>query len=488
MNNNKWKIGSIKLNYVLNVFLRLSSTVFALITMPYISRVLGADGTGKVSFATSVVSYFIMFSQLGIPTYGIRTCASCRDNEKELSKTVKELFNIGLISTIISYIAFFLIFFLVPKFQEEKMLLLITSSSIFLTTIGMDWFFQAVEQYTYITKRNLFFKIVGVVSVFVMIHKPQDYIIYGVIMLISSYGPCVVNYFYAKKLLDNSNSIRLEYRRHLKPIVTFFALSIAVSIYSSMDSVMLGFISGDTQVGYYNLGTKTKLILATMITSIGTVLLPRVAYYIGNGENEKFKEVIKKSFSFVIISSLAVCAFFCIMARDTVAVLGGNEFMEAVPCMRAITIAIIPLTLGNIACMQILAPLKKEKYTMYSTFCGACINLVMNFVLIPRFGALGAAIATSITETIVMMIQVYCAREYLITAIKNVKYIKIGGALITGILLLMILLNAIKTAGLIRLIIGAIVFFTSYTIMLILTKEEFTITILEPIKQRIFKQ
>ena len=142
----------------MNVILTMSSFIFPLITFPYISRILLPVGTGKVSFATSVVNYFLLIAQLGIPTYGIRACAKVRDDKERLSKTVQEILLINFIMCIIAYVLFFCVLFLMPRFQEEKKLLLITSASILFTTLGVEWLFKALEMYSYITWRSIFFK------------------------------------------------------------------------------------------------------------------------------------------------------------------------------------------------------------------------------------------------------------------------------------------------------------------------------------------
>lgn len=142
---------SLKINFIMNAFLTMSSFIFPLITFPYISRILLPEGTGKVSFATSVISYFVILAQLGIPTYGIRACAKVRDNREELSKTAHELLIINIIMCCFSYLILGILLMTVPKFKSEKTLLIIVSLTLLFNTIGMEWLYKALEQYTYIT-------------------------------------------------------------------------------------------------------------------------------------------------------------------------------------------------------------------------------------------------------------------------------------------------------------------------------------------------
>ena len=237
------KIRSVKYNFAMNIILKMSSFVFPLISLPYITRTLGAEGNGKVAFASSVITYFSMFAQLGIPTYGIRACAKCRDNKDELTKTVQELLVINFAAVGISYTMLIIGMITIPKLRQEPALMLINSLTIFLNMIGMEWLYQAIEQYRYITIRNIAFKIISIIAMFLLVHSPDDYIIYGTLTVVSAGGSNVLNLWNCRKVLTHkSYRGKYNFRQHLKPTFVFFALSVAVSIYTSMDSVMLGFI------------------------------------------------------------------------------------------------------------------------------------------------------------------------------------------------------------------------------------------------------
>ena len=190
---------SIKSNIIMNMILTMSSFLFPLISFPYISRILTPEGTGKVSFVTSIISYFSMFAQLGIPTYGIRACAKVRDDKIALSRTVHELLIINIIMNVISYSAFFLCLMTIPKMLEEKNLYFIISLTIILTSIGIEWLYKALEQYTYITVRSIFFKFIALILMFCLIKSKSDYIVYGAISIFASSASFICNFFNAKK-------------------------------------------------------------------------------------------------------------------------------------------------------------------------------------------------------------------------------------------------------------------------------------------------
>lgn len=471
---NKVKIQSVKYNFMMNVILKMSSFIFPLITLPYITRTLGVIGNGKVAFTTSVISYFSMFGQLGIPIYGIRVCASCRDDKDKLTKTVQELLMINGIAVIFAYIALGLCVLAVPKLRQDSTLMLINSVTILLNMLGMDWLYQAVEQYQYITIRNITLKVISIILMFIFIHKPEDYVLYGVLAVLSAGGSNVLNLWNSRKFLVYKNyKGTYNFKQHIRPIWTFFALSIAVSIYTSMDTVMLGFLSNDEQVAYYVLATKIKMVLATTISALGPVLLPRITYCLNNGQEEKFKDYIEKSLHFVILSAIPVVLYFMIMSPETIQILGGDDYNPAIRCMQIITLTIIPLGVGNVACSQVLTPLRKEKLTMYSTIYGACINFVANAFLISHYGAVGAAAATVLAESIVAFIQARYAWNEMRDAFLKIPYMKfVIGNIVATIILYSVRRVFYFENALMAMVLTCIVFFGCYAIILLILKDE----------------
>lgn len=223
--NSKIRIKSVEYNVVMNIILKISQYIFPLITLPYVSRVLGTISNGKVAFATSITAYFSMFAKLGIPTYGIRACAKCRDNKDELTKTVQELLIINMVSLFLSFLLLAISIVFINKLQAEAVLIIIYSLQMISDAIGMEWLYQAIEQYQYITTRSIIFKLFSVILIFIFIHKPEDYILYAILYIISTSGSCVLNLINSKKyLLIKTYKGKYDFKQHLKPIFVFFAI------------------------------------------------------------------------------------------------------------------------------------------------------------------------------------------------------------------------------------------------------------------------
>lgn len=480
------KAKSIKINFFMNALLTMSSMIFPLITFPYISRALQPSGIGKVNFAISVVSYFTMFAQLGIPTYGIRACAQVRDNKKELSKVVQELLIISLIMCTLSYLVFFISLIIIPRFRQDRLLFVIIGSSVLLNTIGVEWLYKGLEQYSYITIRSLLFKVIGVVAMLMLVHKPSDYIIYGGITVIASYASFILNFLYLRKYVYLRPIKNLNFKRHMKPVLEFFAMSCATTIYTNLDTVMLAFMVDDNAVGYYSAAVKIKGILVGVVTSLGTVLLPRASYYIENKQHEEFLIIAKKALRFVLIIAVPLMVYFILFAKEGIYFLSGESFKNSIVPMQIIMPTILFIGLSNIMGIQMLIPLGNERVVLNSEICGALVDLVINIILIPSLGATGAAIGTLIAEFVVCIVQYNALKNVCFNMYLNLPYKSVFFSCVLATLG-SLWVKCLGLGSFVTLLITAILFFAIYFLILILKKEPLALDIVNQILDKIFK-
>ena len=365
---------------------------------------------------------------------------------------------------------------------------MITSVTILLNAIGVDWLFQALEQYGYITIRNLAFKIISIILMFAFVHKPEDYIIYGAISVIGTCGSNVLNVFYAANFLEKKTFGHYNLKQHLKPIFNFFLLTVSVSVYNSMDSVMLGFMSSDAEVGYYTAAIKMKTIVVSTVTSLGTVLLPRMSNFIAQNKMDDFFRMIKKSFNFIFVVAISVALFCIVAAKSIILILAGDSYVPAIIPMQVISWTIILIGLSNITGMQVLVPTNREKYTTLSTVYGAIVNLIINTVAIPSLGATGAAIGTVAAEFTVLIVQFYFLRNELLQMLSGIQYLKIGGSLVVTLLVLVLFKRTISIDNLfLDLCASAIIYFGVYFTLLIIIKEKFVYQYYKQYTEKIIK-
>lgn len=470
--NRNLKIHSVGYNFIMNAVLKLSAFLFPLITFPYVSRVLGPEGNGKIAFAVSVVYYFTVVASLGIPTYGIRACAQYRDDKKALSRTVQELLIISSVLTVVSYLALFAAVLLIPRLRENWVLIAVCSSSLVLTTMGVEWFYQAIEQYDYITIRNLSFKLLSVVMMFLWVRRAEDFILYAGIQVLGTVGSNVLNLIRLREYITLRPVGDYHFKPHLKAAASFFLLTVAATVYTNLDTVMLGFISGDTEVGFYTAAVKMKNILVSAVTALGAVLLPRASFYIQQGKKAEFQQITVKAFRFTFLAALPLSAYCILQATEIITFLSDTEYLGAVPAMIAITPTILLIGLSQITGIQILVPLGLEKYTIFSTAAGAVTDLALNALLIPTYGALGAAIGTLVAEAVVLGVQVFFLRksEYIRQDPQDLLKILVSAAVSSGALVVFARFVPIGSV-LMRLCCTAVLFFGTYGILLLVLKE-----------------
>lgn len=352
---------SIKKNFIMNAILTMSAFIFPLITFPYVSRVLQPEGTGKVAFATSLITYFNMISNLGIPTYGIRACAQVRDDKERLTKTVQELLLINIITTIVAYLALSIALLSIPKLFEDRTLYLIVSLNIILSTIGMEWLYKGLEQYSYITIRSLIFKAVSVILMFLLVHEKSDYVIYGGITIFAASASNVLNFFNSYKYISLKPVGSYNLKKHMKPVLMFFAMTVATTIYTNLDTVMLKFLTTDIDVGYYNAAVRIKTILVSIVTSLGAVLLPRSSYYVEHHQMDEFKRVSGKAIEFVFIFATPLMLFFMLFAREGIYLLSGTSYKGSIIPMQIIMPTLLFIGLSNIHLLDPAIRIVKEQ-------------------------------------------------------------------------------------------------------------------------------
>jgi len=479
------KIGqkNLKINAILNVIKTFMSLVFPLVTFPYASRILLPQGLGKVNFAAAIISYFAIISSLGIENYGIREAAKIRDDKKELSQFSKEIFIINVFSTFIAYILLIVAILCIPKFSEYKVILFVTSITILFNTIGMNWLYSALEDYLYITIRSILFQIISLVLLFVFVHKETDYIKYAEISVFSNVGSNLFNFIHIRKFISFKTGLKLDLKKHIKPVLVLFIMAITVKIYTVLDTTMLGFMKGDWEVGIYTAATKINKMVLLLVVSCGTVLLPRLSYYSKLHDKTKFLSLSYKGFDILFLMAVPCTVGLNLLSDSIIHVLSGTNYNAAIVPMRIMNPIIIIIGISNYIGIQMFMPLNKEKWTLYSVAVGALVNVLLNTVLIPRYGSIGASVATLIAESSVSVVQLILVRKYI--NIKKIFFSFLKYFLNSLIMAIPIFLcKIIIKIEWVELIFGFISGICTYFLLLLLEKNTFAMEVLHTIKNR----
>lgn len=404
---------SIKKNYLLNALMNGLNLLFPIITFPYISRVLGPEGSGKIDFANSIVTYFMLLASLGIPLYGMREMAKVRDDEEKMSTLFSELFFLNLGLMLLSMAGFFAVLFSVGKIRAETPLFLITSLGVVLSLFSFDWLYSAIENFKYIAVRNILVKLVCLACMFILVRDSGDYAVYAAIGIFAAGGANLFNAVYSRKFVKlRVKGIRPF--RHFKGVITLFAMSAAISIYNSLPRTLLGFMSGekyDYTVGLYSAALKLEQILLTVLTSLSAVTSPRFSYYAETGNQSDYDRLLSKTLRFAWMLGVPAAVGLFLLAEPVLGLFAGSRFLPALPALRWMAPIVLISALSNVLIMQVFFPRKREKTVIFSALIGITVSLSLNFILIPGMKENGAAIAFLAAELVTMVFLAFSSRK-----------------------------------------------------------------------------
>ncbi len=401
---------SIRKNYFYNLLYQVMVVIIPLITAPYLARILGAAGIGVSSYTLSIVSYFILISSVGVASYGQREIAMCRDNREKYSKTFWELFLYKSITTIISIILYICFIFIQNSYHVIYMIL---SLNILASALDISWFFQGLEEYKMISIRNILIKVLFTISIFIFVRKASDLNIYIFLNSMSLLISSVALWIRLPKYINKVSFKDLKIFKHTKNTLVYFLPQIATQIYTMLDKTMLGIITGsEVENGYYEQAYKVITISLTIITSLNTVMSPRMSYLYKTNNKSEIKERLKKSLQFV--SFLAVPMVFGLIAITPgfVSWFFGEGYEKVNLLLPVFAPIILIIALSNCLGGQCLTPCGMRAKSAVALWVGALVNFTINLLLIPRLASVGAVIASVFAELIITILYFYLSREY----------------------------------------------------------------------------
>lgn len=465
---------SIKKNVILNVIRQGCSIVFPLIIFPYISRVLGPENYGKYSFILSIVNYFTLFAMLGINTYAIREGARIRNNKDYLNKFASEITTINFISMVISIIVLGILTIIYSKLYEYKELLLILSFIIPCTMLGRDWINNIFEDFLYITVRYVLLQLLGIIAIFIFVRNSNDYIIYSLIYMISISFGYIINLFYTQRYIKFRFTNKINLKEHLKPISILFVGQLATTIYIQSDITMLGIMKTEYDVGIYTVASKIYTIIKGLLSAIVNVIIPRMGYYLGQGDKYNYNLIINKLFTYLFSSVFPLMVGLICMSKEILMLVGGEQYLKGALALEILGIALVFAVISGFWCNAILITNRQEKSFLIITVFSAMINIGLNILLIPSYSIVGAAITTLISEVIVTVLSIIKGRNYCDISIKkkNIFSVFIGTILIC---LVCIFSKFIIYNYIIRLIVSILVSIIIYYIVLRIMKNDLAI-------------
>lgn len=467
---------SIKKNYVLNLAYQIMSIIMPFITTPYISRVLHADGIGAYSYTVSTITYIGIFASLGMTTYGQLEVAKARDDREQCSRLFWGILVTKCITTFVAILIYYVLTPILGLYHDIYRLMIIY---LIAQMIDFTWFFQGFEEFGYIVIRNIAIKTIGTICIFLFVKHADDILLYTLIIQ----GTALLgNALLCPKL--TKYLVKISFRDikllvHIQKSMVYFIPTIATSVYTLLDKSMIGWLTKSAfENGYYEQAHKIEQIVVVVVTSINVVTLPRIVYLYNEGLLEEAKLIIKKSIRYVLGISFPMCIGLSSVSGNLIPLFLGQGFEPCILLLRVFSVLIIIVGLSNLVSGQCLTATGRQKDANVCVIIGAFINFILNIFLIPKFGSMGAAVATVCAETIILFMFLYYCRNMinivsiLIVAIRYLIFSFIMGAFVFGIGQLCIRYNQLSSL-LMQIIIGGSI----YLVLMILWKDELIIEV-----------
>jgi len=395
-------------NYLYNAFYQVFILIVPLITTPYLARVLGPKGVGINSYTNSIIQYFILFGSVGVNLYGNRQVAFVRDNRRKLTETFYEIFFMRMMTVLLSIGAFFLFLVFVPDYQFYY---LAQAVSLIAAAFDVSWFFMGVENFAVTVFRNLIVKVITLISIFTLVRSYDDLTMYILILSLSLLLGNLMLFPGLHKYIDKPEFSSLKIGRHFKPSLLLFIPQIATQIYLVLNKTMLGSMISVQASGYFDQSDKMVKMVLAIVTATGTVMLPHVANAFANGEHEKTKDYLYSSFSFVSSLSIPMMFGLAVITPKFVPLFFTSKFSSVIPIMVIESIVILLIAWSNVIGTQYLLPTNQTRSFTLSVVVGAVVNLIANIPLIWIYGAVGASIATVLSELSVTIYQLVVIRK-----------------------------------------------------------------------------
>lgn len=393
---------SIKKNIVYNTILTVSNVAFPIVTTPYVSRILGVENVGVANFATTFATYFVLFASLGIPLYGIREIAKQNNDQEALSKSFSEIFVINCCSTVFFLLLFICTIFFVEALFDKKEYLFTAGILLLFAPLNLDWFFSGREQFRMVTIRSIIAKFISFFGLFLFVSRKDDIIPYLLLSALSVLISQIYNFNHIVRKEVTLSLVNLELRKHLKPILILFLSSVAISIYTMLGPLLLGFLSDYVQVGYYTSAIKVSKMILPFVTTMSLVVVARINALKGSDDYlQQTSKLLVSSFDYMMMMAVPATIGLIVIAPRFVPLFFGSSFLPSTLSLQVLSLLIIIIGMSNLFGTQVLVAMGKEKKFFKAILSGTISNIILNLLLIDKYGALGASIASVVAETLV---------------------------------------------------------------------------------------
>lgn len=498
---------SITRNYIYNMVYQVLILILPLITTPYLSRVLGAEGVGIYSYTYAIVTYFILFGSLGVALYGQREIAYAQENQEKRKKIFIEIVIFRFITIFIATIFYYFLFVNGKEYQLYYKILIL---ELIAAAFDISWFFQGLEEFKKTVTRNVLVRICSVTLVFILVKTKEDLAKFTLIYSLADLLGNLSLWLYLPKYLKGTKVNNINIKQHLPHIVLLFIPQIANQIYNILDTTMIGWLVTDKkETGYYEQGHKVIRLLLTIVNSLGVVMIPRMANAFANNDKKQVNAYMRMSFNFTFFLSFPIMFGIASISKAFVPVFFGEGYEKVTYLIYLLCPMVLLMGIANVIGTQYLLPTKRQKEYTFSVTIGVIVNFILNYILITLYQSIGAALATVLSQLVVDYLQYrHIRKDISLKTLAKLCYKYLLPALIMfGICFIVklvlntsiisnaiynfaesMLMNKVYVFNVISIVAQMFFGATTYIVTLIILKDQYIYTFINKIKNRFLKK
>lgn len=403
---------SIKKNYFYSLTAKLIALIVPLVVAPYVSRIVDPDGIGVCSYIASLVSYFVLFANLGVESYALREIAMHRDDQNFIKKFVVEITILKAVLTAVCLLIYYLLFIVILD-HENKILYLIYSITLISVAFNFTWFFQGIERFNVLALSSIISKLVFITLIFVFVKEKSDLNKYAVIVVLMTLLEYVVSIPFLFKFIKGKIDGKVNPFKHIKGCMVYFLPTIAVEIYTVVDKTMIGLITqSDFENGYYEYAEKLTKVPLTVITAVNAIMQSRMAYYFANNNFEEADKLTVKSANFSFMLALPMAFGMAAIAHTAIPIYLGEKYEKCIQLIYVLAALIPVISISNLLGSHYYTPFGKRKTSAIFLAVGAVVNIALNSFMIYLWQSLGASIASLVAESVISLLYVIFARKF----------------------------------------------------------------------------
>lgn len=405
-------MSKIKANLSYNLLLSVSQVIFPLFTIPYIARVLSPNSIGQVSFADSFAFYFTIIAEFGIMTYGVREVAKYRTNPQQLTKTVSALLSLHILSSLVAIVIFSCFVVALRSHYEDPSILLLSYLYLLVNAFACEWYYYGQESFKYIAIRAILVRIAGIISIYLFVKSPDDYLAYYAIIVFSAITNVGLNFFniVRKRLFSFNFRSGIQY---VKYIWTINAISILAAIPMLLDNVIMGIVATATTVGLYAFTVKIVRISGSLVTDSMYVFFPSIVALKAQNKQEQLKQQLHFSIQLIILFATPLSMGIFLLADDIIPVFLGDSFTEAIPDLRILAVYPLIKSISLYYSNPVLMANHYEKSYFKNLLAACLLFFILAFIGGYYYQAMGMCIALLTAELVLLLLNLASVKKHL---------------------------------------------------------------------------